>query len=258
MSESETIAIFGATGNSGKEILASAIEKGYKVRIMVRDASKLSESMQNHPDVTIFKGDITSTNAIKDTVKGATYVISVVGGRQGKPEEFPTGDFVAFTQTLVEVMKETPTVKVFLHQAGAFVPHPDGSLPLIMKIMGTVIGRLAGIWPNLREHENIIKYMSSVQNDDDIKFKMIATRPGGLKFGESKKGIELVASDTDVPTTMVTYCDLGKFTVEAIKDESLYGRFPFVVEKSSGYTVSFGAIIAIAAIFAGYVILFKR
>jgi len=224
---SETIAIFGATGGSGSEILAAALNQGYLVRIMIRNPSKLSVlSLAEHPNLTVLKGDINSLETIKETVRGADYVISAVGGPMGKPKDFPVGEIVLFIQNLVTIMKETPSVKVFLYQSGSFIAHPDGTQPISLKIMGTILGRwILALGPNLDENLNIQKYMDSVK--DDLPFKTICTRPGGLQKGEG--GTKLVAAE--MPSfSMVDFKDLGVFTVQALKDESLYGKYPYVAK----------------------------
>ena len=81
----------------------------------------------------------------------------------------------------------------------------------------------AGIGPNLVENENIMKYMESIQ--EEVKFKTIATRPGALI--NSAGGSKLQATDNP-PLMPTSYKDLGIFTVDAIKDESLHGKYPFV------------------------------
>ena len=254
----ETIAIFGSTGKSGKEILAGALEKGYKVRLMVRNPAKLENSIKNNADVTVFTGNISSKDAIRDTIQGSQYVISVVSGPLGKPDQFPVGEFLAFTKTLVEIMKETPTVKVFLHQAGAFVPHPDGSHPLLLRMLKKYAEhpKLGGIGPNLAENLSIMKYMMSIQDDDDVKFKMIATRPG--KLDNSDKMVELIGDDTNYPMSTTSYYDLGRFTVDAIEDESLYGKFPFVVAKKSSGSLLTPEAMAISSIFLLAAFAFRR
>ena len=255
----ETIAIFGATGGTGCEVLSAALEKGYKVRIMVRNPSKVSKGNQDHPNLVIVKGDFTGTKAIEETVQGADYVISTVGGPTGKPKDFPVGEILAFIKELVRIIQETaPSVKVFLHQAGAFVPHPDGRAhPLSMKFMNKVVGQwLAGIGPNLIENENIMKYMNSIQSE--IKFKTIATRPGGLVKGEG--GRKLMASDDKPPMMFSAFKDLGVFTVDAIKDESLYGKYPFVVAQPTAgksFTTT-SAIVVAVAVLAGYMAKYMR
>lgn len=158
----ETIALFGATGGTGSQVLAAALDKGYKVRIMVRTPSKVTIE---HPNLTLLKGDFTSIQQMKETIQGADYVISTIGGPTGKPKEFPVGKIVEFIQELVRIMKETPSVKVFLHQAGAFIAHPDGTHPLSMRMMSTIATWVAGIGPNLEENLNIMKYMDSIQDE---------------------------------------------------------------------------------------------
>lgn len=216
----ETIAIFGATGNSGKQIVAAALAEGYKVRIMVRTPSKVTVEDAN---LTVLKGDFTTLDVIKETVKGADYVVSAVGGPLGKPKDFPVGQIVQFIKDLVGVMKEEKSVKVFSHQSGAFVAHPDGTIPLSMKIMAFLATHLGGIGPNLEENLNIEKYTESIK--DEVPFKIIITRPGGLKEGEG--GVELAAVESP-PLGMTTFKDLGVFTVKALKIEELYGNYPYV------------------------------
>lgn len=217
---SETIAIFGATGGSGSEILAAALDAGYIVRIMVRNPSKVTIE---HSNLTVLKGDFTTLDVVKDTVQGADYVVSAVGGPMGKPKDFPVGTIVQFIKDLYTIMKETPSIKVFLHQSGAYVAHPDGTHPYSMRIMNYLVGWMAGISPNLEENLNIEKYMESVK--DDMPFKIICTRPGGLQKGPGGK--ELGASESP-PLGMVDYKDVGVFTVKALKDETLYGKYPYV------------------------------
>lgn len=225
----ETIAIFGATGGSGSEILAEALDQGYLVRIMVRTPSKLPEEIKCHPNLTLLEGDIASLDTVRETVGGAKYVINAVGGPVGKPRDFPTGTFAAFLRDLVGVLRETPSVQVYLHQAGCLSVHPDGTMPLAMRIADRVLGRwILGIGPNNDEHSVEMRYLESVRGD--VPFKIICTRPGGLKKGAG--GTELVASEvpTGLALGMVDFKDLAVFTVKALKDESLYGKYPYVVK----------------------------
>ena len=129
-----------------------------------------------------------------------------------------------FVKTLVGFLKESTTVKVFLFQAGAFSALPNGELPMMMKIMRKVVGAWAmGLGPNYKDNEAVIKYIGSIQNE--IGFNTIVTRPGAL--AEKEGGATLGASKSP-PMTPVTFKDLAAFSLKAIKDESLYGTYPFV------------------------------
>mmetsp|Transcript_4776 Transcript_4776/g.10081 ORF Transcript_4776/g.10081 Transcript_4776/m.10081 type:complete len:228 (+) Transcript_4776:125-808(+) len=224
----ETIAIFGATGGYGSEITATALDQGYLVRVMVRNPSKLPGEIRRNPNLTVLKGDIISLETIRETVLGADYVINAVGGPVGKPQVFPIGRYAGFVRDLVGIMKETPSVKVFLHESGCLTADPDGTQPLSMKIMGVVLGYCNGIGPNTDEHFMEQQYLESVR--EDVSFKTICIRPGGLQKGEG--GAELVASESPsgLAFGMTDFKDLGVFTVRALKDESLYGKYPYVVK----------------------------
>jgi uncharacterized protein YbjT (DUF2867 family) len=250
----ETIALFGATGETGREVLAAALEQGKKVHVMVRNPAKLV--VKEHANLVVVEGDCFASDAkskIEQTVKGTDYVISCIGGQLGKPKEYPVGEVLNFVKELVEVIQNTPSIKTFLFQSGAFVPHPDGSHPLSMKLMAKVVGEwLVGIGPNLKENKDIQDYLYTML--DKVNFKIIVTRPGGLV--KSEGGAKVVARSAP-PFGMTAFKDLAMFTLEAVKEESLYGTYPFVgVEESEvNYT---NAVAAVAAICVGYMVYQQR
>lgn len=220
MSETETIALFGATGGTGKPFLAAALAAGYKVQAMARTPSKLTEA----DGLTVIRGDFSNKEAIEKTIKGATYIVSMGGGPTGKPKEYPENLMLDFVKKLVAAAKKEASVKVFLYQAGGFVSLPDGTLPISMHIIRTLVGFwILGLKPNLMDHEQVLKYIDTEQ--ESIQFKTIVTRPGGLN--DSQGGKTLKASE-DPETGMVAFKDLAAFSLTALKDESLYGTYPFV------------------------------
>jgi hypothetical protein len=217
----ETIALFGATGGTGKQFLPLALDAGYKVKAMVRTPSNVETK---HENLTLVEGDFSNEDALKKTVEGATYVVSMAGGPMGKPKEYPKDLMLNFVKKLLAIMKESPTVKTFLYQAGAFSAKPDGSLPVSMKVFRTMVGAwMMGLKPNYLDNEAVIKYVDSEK--DACKFKIIVTRPGALK--EEEGGKKLEASDKP-EMGAVTFKDLAVFSLEAMKDESLAGKYPFV------------------------------
>ena len=81
---SETIALFGGTGSTGQHFLTLALEAGYKVNILVRNPSKVTITSNNNDNLTVIEGDFSNHEAIKKTIQGATYVVSMAGGPMGK------------------------------------------------------------------------------------------------------------------------------------------------------------------------------
>jgi putative NADH-flavin reductase len=74
------ITIFGATGETGKQLVEQALAEGNEVVAFVRNPSKLNITDKN---LTILKGELTDDALIENAVRGSDAVISVLGPRGG-------------------------------------------------------------------------------------------------------------------------------------------------------------------------------
>lgn len=70
------IAAFGATGNSGRHVLAAALADGHSVSVLVRNPTKLPPGKYG---LTIHLGDATDADNVDDTIFGQNAVISTLG-----------------------------------------------------------------------------------------------------------------------------------------------------------------------------------
>uniref|UniRef100_A0A1B6FNU8 NAD(P)-binding domain-containing protein n=1 Tax=Cuerna arida TaxID=1464854 RepID=A0A1B6FNU8_9HEMI len=75
----KNIAIFGATGMTGVCVLKAALEKGLKIRALLRDPTKLPKEYNGKVDV--IKGDVLNAEDVKHTLEGQDAVIVVLGTR---------------------------------------------------------------------------------------------------------------------------------------------------------------------------------
>jgi len=89
MSERTTrrLAIFGATGRTGRQLLALSDSKGLQVNALARMPESLS-SLRNPPAVT--KGTITDPLAVEKVVAGSDAVLSALGRVKGSPADLMT------------------------------------------------------------------------------------------------------------------------------------------------------------------------
>jgi len=76
------IAVFGATGGTGREVVTQALEQGHRVTAFVRTPSKLG--VQNAA-LHVVQGDAMNPSAVEETVKGQDAVISALGVSRGAP-----------------------------------------------------------------------------------------------------------------------------------------------------------------------------
>ena len=68
------LAMFGATGRVGGEILKQALTHGHHVKALVR-----SEKLEAHPNLEIILGDVRNAEDVERTIAGTTAVFSAIG-----------------------------------------------------------------------------------------------------------------------------------------------------------------------------------
>ncbi|EMN5132387.1 SDR family oxidoreductase [Burkholderia contaminans] len=76
MAGKKTIALFGATGPTGRHIIEEALKQGYTLLVYTRDAKKLASFAGR---IEIVVGDLQDQSAIAKCVQGADAVISALG-----------------------------------------------------------------------------------------------------------------------------------------------------------------------------------
>jgi putative NADH-flavin reductase len=75
------LALFGATGGTGRALLEQALERGDEVRALVRDPSKLDIS---DPRLTVKQGDVLDAAAVAGCLAGADAVACILGTKPGQ------------------------------------------------------------------------------------------------------------------------------------------------------------------------------
>lgn len=76
------LAIFGASGATGRHLLQQALDAGHAVTVLLRSADSLP---LEHPLLTRIIGPLDHAATLQSVVQGADAVISVLGARKGGP-----------------------------------------------------------------------------------------------------------------------------------------------------------------------------
>lgn len=85
LAKGELVLVAGATGRTGKPAVEQLVARGYKVRAMVRDATKAKDGFPK--GVTVVVADVRDPASLKRAMRGVKYVISTIGAGGGpKPE----------------------------------------------------------------------------------------------------------------------------------------------------------------------------
>ncbi|MDW4500237.1 NAD(P)H-binding protein [Sulfitobacter sp. D35] len=217
--EIETIAVFGATGKTGRHVVRHALDRGYKVRALARRPEQLAIPDER---LTVIKGDFEDIPALADTVNGAAYVICCAGGPSGK--HYEPGMMIAFIRRLWPLLDAQPVLRVFLFQSVIFAPDTDGKLPTWLKILAPAAAYLSGNTQMLKDNTAVTQFIGA---SSPRSFNTIVTRPGAI--AEKPGGVALRADQKNGSLSPITFADLGAFTVDSLKNSSLYETCPFIV-----------------------------
>lgn len=75
----ERILIIGATGGTGRELVAQALERGLSVTTLVRNPAKLQIE---HPRLRVVQGDVLDFASVETALHGQQAVVSALGHKQ--------------------------------------------------------------------------------------------------------------------------------------------------------------------------------
>ena len=92
------IALFGATGGTGRQIVQQALQAGHQVSALVRDPAKLAPAPAG---LTLIQGDVQEFARVEETLHGADVVVVSLGNTANNPDMIvSTG-----TRRIVEAMQ---------------------------------------------------------------------------------------------------------------------------------------------------------
>lgn len=128
------IALFGATGGTGREFIRQACAAGHEVTAVVRDPTRLAES---HPQLTVRQADVMNSAAIVPAIEGTDAVVSALGSRAGR---VPTTVCTDSAISIVQAMRATDVERLVVVSAGTVTTDGDG--PLIRLVMKPLLSRL--------------------------------------------------------------------------------------------------------------------
>lgn len=206
------LALFGATGHTGKQFLEQALSRGYSIKALVRKPSNLSD---HHPQLTIIKGDVLNAADVEKTIAGTDLVVSLFGHVKNSPEWLQTNG----TENIVQAMKK--------HQLGRIISLSGGALPYPEKDKPKFADKMI---------RNIMKVVASKMLNDAIRHHQILEK-SGLQWtiiraprltNEAAKGAYRVGWVGVNASTKIGRADLAEFIVKLVEDEQYDRQMPFV------------------------------
>lgn len=205
------IAVFGATGRTGRLLVEQALDGGYEVTALARDPVKLG---RRHEGLRVVRGDVLDPATVEDVVAGSDAVISVVGHVGGSPEDLQT----RAAENIVAAMKKHG-VKRLVSLTGAGVRDPGDRPKLVDKVFGLALRVLQkAVLEDAARHAEVIK--TSGLDWVIVRGPRLTEGP---KKGEYRVG--LVGTNSG---TQISRADLAEFLLKQVATDDHLRQMPVV------------------------------
>ena len=81
------VAVFGASGRTGRPLVEQALARGHEVRALARDPSRLRVG---HERLVVIRGDVLDAAKVEEAVAGTDAVLSALGQTKTSPNDVQT------------------------------------------------------------------------------------------------------------------------------------------------------------------------
>jgi hypothetical protein len=214
--------IYGATGKTGRLVMARALEEGWAVWAFVRNPDKVPETLRSR--VTIVRGDLCDAAAVSGAVRSSkpTAIVDAssalpFGHAKGQPAN--NADRGIVTKATVEALQAEERLGecVLLIVGGQLLPEPGGaihkwSMAALAWLLGTVIARKA--W---REATELIRWCFQ---DTPRDFRFVYARMGHMVEEPTRGTLRPEPTPNNIQRGPASYCDVADAFVELASDET--------------------------------------
>ena len=203
------IVVFGASGNTGKQLVEQALAAGYEVVAYVRNPSKLNIS---HEHLTVIQGELSDAALIETAVKGTDAVLSALGPRGGSKNKPLTQGM----QNIIAAMKNQGVRRLIMTStlsAKDSKDKPDFRTKAMVNLVKTTMHAA---------YEDIVSVAETVRASDldwtIVRLAILNNKPksGKVKVGYVGSGeVGTQISRADIADFMLKQIDDTKYLREA-------------------------------------------
>ena len=205
------IVIFGASGGTGLEVVKQALEAGYHVTAFVRTPSKINIQ---HPNLTLFQGDVTDAGAVDKAIAGQEAVINTLGPvRPPVPHMMETA-----AKNIVAAMKKH-SIRRIVSTTGAGVRQPEDQPKIMDRAIGILLNLLAK--DVVLDSDANVKYIQS--SDLDWTIVRFPRLMNGAHTGQFRVGY--VDKDS---STQFSRADGADFVLKELVEKKWLQKLPLV------------------------------
>lgn len=205
------LAIFGATGRTGRHLVKQALERDYEVLAFTRSPEKMPV---NSDKLTVVKGDVQNADKVEQAIAGVDAVVSTLGPAENKPVFAVTEG----TQHILDAMHKHGVERLVV-SAGAGVRDPNDEPKLFNHAINFLL-KIVSRWV----YEDMRRTVDLVRGSD-VKWTVVRVPmltddgpTGDVKVGYVGKGLG----------PRLTRADMARFMLDQVESDELVHRAPAI------------------------------
>lgn len=206
------ILVVGATGGTGRQLIAQALARGYAVTALVRDPSRLQV---DHPQLRVLQGDVLDEASVEAAMGGQEAVVSALGHKRFF---YPTRILSHGTRNILRAM-ETHQVPRLVCETSLGIGDSAWRMGLYYSLFTIPLILPFYFWDKTRQ-ERIIA---------ESKVEWIIVRPGVLtnaeKRGRFRHGRHV---GSFFWTVRIARADVADFMLNQLESDNYLGAAPGV------------------------------
>ena len=204
--------IVGATGGTGRQLVALALERGHEVTALARDPARLQI---NHPRLTVVQGDVLDAAAVNRAVQGQEAVLCALGHNK---YFYPTHILSEGTRNIVRAM-EAHGVRRFVCETSLGIGDSAGRMGLYYTFFVIPVILPFYFWDKTRQ-ERIVAASA---------LDWIIVRPGALTNRQARGAVRHGRSVGNLLWTVrVPRADVAAFMLDQLASDTYRGAAPGV------------------------------
>ena len=202
------IAVLGANGKTGQDVVRLALSQGYQVTAGLRGASRLAE----HPHLRVVQCEATNEEQLEKLVENQDVVISVLGHSKNSSVSVQT----EATKKLVIVMNRLG-VKRVVAVTGTGVRFPGDQITVMDAIMNLAVGMVDPA--RVADGKQFVEVLQASTLDWTVIRVLKLTQNGERPFQLTLNG---------PAQTFVARQEVAKAILQVIQEKSFIGQAPII------------------------------
>ena len=202
------VAVFGATGKTGVEVVKEALEQGHKVRAFVRNPSKMTIK---NPNLTLIQGDVLDPKAVDAGVEGTDAVVVALGATADTKGPMMTNG----TKNIVQAMKKYGVKKLIVEGS-----YPMSGAPESMEFLSAMMpqDQIANIKPFIDDKEG----QEKVTRESGLAWTIVRplTLTDGPRTSKYRVGEKLEVK----PGDNISRADVADFMLKCLESREWVGK----------------------------------